>query len=596
MVAATVAILTLVVFLPSLRGQFVNYDDDVNFLDNPNYRGLGPEQLKWMFTDLVSLWMPLTWLTLGLDYVIWGMNPVGYHLTNILFHGANAFLFFLLIERLLRLRRPDDTDRIRCSAAAAGALFFSIHPLRVESVAWITERRDVVSGLFVLLTILSYLLMVELPPRSPERRRAYLRTLSLFCLSLLSKPTGMTLPLALLLLDVYPLRRLSAEKPKALVLEKIPFLVLMVGAAFLTSVTLKNAKAFSTLETYPILQRLVQPGFRVSFYILKELFPVSLSPLYVYRPELGLPHLLGWVAMAAVTVTLLLRRREFPAVTTAWLAFGALIAPVSGLFQAGLHFAADRYTYLPCLPFAVLVSAAMLSAPTRIPRPAVFGLAAAVLLTLVVLTSKQEGIWKDSVSLWDHTLRLDPESYLAFNNRGAAKAERGDSAGAMADYEASISLRGDWEKSWNNRGIELARGGNHAGAVEAFTRSLQIEPDQTNAYGYRAISRLRVNDLAGARADLDEALRRRPEAPYFVKRALLRGMDGNLDGAISDCTEALRLRPDYAEALMNRGMARAQKGDTAGAREDLERSLQTAPAGSPLRLQIVRLLRGQNPR
>ncbi|MBV8879351.1 MAG: tetratricopeptide repeat protein, partial [Planctomycetaceae bacterium] len=512
-----------------------------------------------------------------------------------LFHAANALLCFLLIERLLRLARPGDDDRLRRLAAAAGALFFSIHPLRVESVAWITERRDVVSGLFVLATVLAYLRMGASPPGSAARRQSYALTLGLFVLSLLCKPTGMTLPLALLILDVYPLRRTATEKRSTILIEKLPFLALMIGAAVLTSITLRHANAFHSIEGYPLAQRLTQPGYRVSFYLFKTLVPLSLSPLYLYRPEIGWPQLAGWIVVAAITTLVLLRRRRAPAAAAAWLAFGALIAPVSGLFQAGLHFAADRYTYLPGLPFAALLGGALLALAPRIPRPALISVAGAVLVALALLSVRQIRVWRDSMTLWDHAIALDPGSYLAFNNRGTARAERGDSEGAMRDYDASIAIRPDWEKPWNNRAIERAKQGDHAGAVEAFTRSLAIQPEQTDAYGYRAISRIKTGDLAGARADLDEALRRRPEAPYYLKRATLRGIAGDLDGVISDCNEALKLKPESPDALTSRGMARLQKRDPAGVR-DLEQALRVAPPDWPQRAQFEKILRSLQPR
>jgi len=589
-----VAVITAAVFLPSLRGEFVNYDDDANFLDNPNYRGLGPDQLRWMFTDTsLGLFMPLTWITLGLDYVVWGMNPLGYHLTNVLFHAANAALFFLLLETLLRRARPDHDPRARSWAAAAGALFFAIHPLRVESVAWITERRDVTSGLFVLLTLLAYLRMTAEAPGSPGRRRGWILTLAAFTASLLCKPTGMALPLVLLILDVYPLKRTPAERPAALLREKLPFFALMIGAAMLTSISLGHAKAFYGTADYPLTERLLQPGYRVAFYVLKTFVPLQLSPLYMYRPGIGTLHASGWLAMGSITWFVLQNRREIPAAAAAWLAFGAMIAPVSGLFQAGLHFAADRYSYLPCLPFAALFAVALLLPSPRIGVGVRVGIAVGVLLLFIALSGVQIRIWRNSLELWNHALWLDGDSYLPYNNRGVAKAALGDDDGALSDYQTSIAIRSDWPKPWNNRGILMAARGEHASAVADFTRSLELGPDQLNPYGYRALSRIKTGDLAGARADLDVYLSRKPEAGYFLKRVALRGIAGDLDGVIADCGEALKLNPDLPEAWMNRGMARMQKGDAGGARADFEQALRVAPPNWPQRTRVAALLRGQ---
>lgn len=594
LLAAMVAVVTAAVFLPSLRGGFVNYDDDTNFLDNPHYRGLGPDNLAWMFSNTsLGLFMPLTWITLGIDYVVWGMNPLGYHLTNVLFHTVNAVLCLLLIEALLRRARPDDDPRARLWAAAAGALFFAVHPLRVESVAWITERRDVTSGLFILLTLLAYLKMSAEAPGDPRRRRARNLALAAFAGAMLCKPTGMGLPLALLVLDVYPLKRFPSEKPVALLREKIPFFVLMIAAALMTSVSLGSAKALYAASAYPFVERIAAPGYRVAFYVCKTLVPLHLSPLYMYRPGIGSLHAAGWLAMAAITWVVLRNRRRVPGAAAAWIAFGLLIAPVSGLFQAGLHFAADRYTYLPCLPFAALFAALLLLPAPRVGVPVRVAGAAGVLLLFAALSGVQIRIWRDSVALWDHALWLDPDSYLPYNNRGAAKADLGDDEGALADYQTSITIRSDWPKPWNNRGMLMATRGNHLTAVADFTRSLELAPDQVNPYGYRALSRIKTGDLAGARSDLDVYLRQKPEAGYFLKRANLRGIAGDLDGVIADCGEALRLQPGLTEAWTSRGMARLQKGDAAGGRADIEQAIRVAPPNWSQRARFEALLRGQ---
>src|SRR2546426_4295088 len=205
-----VVLFTLTAFLPTLQNQFVNWDDHENFLDNPHYRGLGWTHLRWMWTTHLGHYIPLTWMTLGLDYLLWGMNPFGYHLTSLLLHAANAVVFFFVVRRILTLALPSPAERGHALTVSAGfaALVFAIHPLRVESVAWATERRDVLSGLFYLLTILLYLRASE---RGERGRGWYWGTVGLFACALLSKAVAVSVPVVLLILDVYPLRRLGGS-------------------------------------------------------------------------------------------------------------------------------------------------------------------------------------------------------------------------------------------------------------------------------------------------------------------------------------------------------------------------------------------------
>src|SRR5881409_1038208 len=231
-----VALFTLAAFLPTLQNQFVNWDDADNFLGSPHYRGLTWTHLRWMWTTHMGHYIPLTWMTLGLDYVLWGMNPVGYHLTSLLLHAANAVVFFFIARRLLTLALPSPSERGHALAVAAGfaALVFAIHPLRVESVAWVTERRDVLSGLFYVSAILVYLLACEGGARG---RGWYWLSVAVFVCALLSKSMVVNLPVVLLILDVYPLRRLGgavgwlSESARRVYVEKIPFVLLAAGAS-----------------------------------------------------------------------------------------------------------------------------------------------------------------------------------------------------------------------------------------------------------------------------------------------------------------------------------------------------------------------------
>jgi tetratricopeptide (TPR) repeat protein len=614
LLAAAVAVITTAVFLPTLWGEFLNWDDDANFLGNPRFRGLGPEQLTWMFSDFFGHYMPLTWLTLGLDYVLWGMNPLGYHLTSVLFHAANSVLCFHLLRSVLRRARPDAEEKTLAWAAAGGALFFSLHPLRVESVAWITERRDVTSGFFFLLTTLAYLRGTEESPGSPAARKWLALSLAAFAASILCKAMGMTLPLVLLVIDAWPLKRFGTGKTAAVFREKIPYFALMAAGVLLTGIAQRRAGAIYSPEDYPLVQSLAQPGYRVSFYALKTLLPFGLSPLYFYQPALGLAQGLGWLAVAGVTFLVLFRRREAPWATAVWVAYGLLIAPVCGLVQAGPHFAADRYTYLACLPFAALAAGALTLSLPRLP----LAVASTLLLAgLAGLTLKQSLIWRNSTALWSAAIRIDPDVYYTWYHRGRAKAASGDLEGAIADFTRAIDLRSGFPDPWRERGRSRARQGRHdlaaadlevalrlepqraelaydlglaevrAGKPQAalghFSRALELRPDFPEATLQRARLSALSGDLTSASADLDGALRRRPTYALHFERGTIRAIGGNLEGAVADYTEAIRLKPDEADAYARRGVARLERQDRKGAIEDFGKALEIAPAGWPAR-------------
>src|SRR5881296_3101655 len=281
-----VALLTLTAFLPTLQNQFVAWDDDKNFLKNPHYRGLGWSHLRWMWTTFnLGHYIPLTWMTLGLDYVLWGMNPVGYHLTSLLLHAANAVVFFFIARRLLTLALPSPSERGHALAVAAGfaALVFAIHPLRVESVAWVTERRDVLSGLFYLSAIVIYLWACEGGARG---RGWYWLSVAAFVFALLSKSMVVNLPVVLLILDAYPLQRLGgslgwwSEPARRIYVEKIPFVLLAAAASAIAVMAQSSVHAAISLAQLSVAGRLAISTYGLSFYLWKMVAPVNLSPLY----------------------------------------------------------------------------------------------------------------------------------------------------------------------------------------------------------------------------------------------------------------------------------------------------------------------------
>ncbi|HUK39613.1 MAG TPA: hypothetical protein VLX11_01165, partial [Candidatus Acidoferrales bacterium] len=318
--AAIIGAITCVAFLPVLWNQFVEWDDYENLVDNARYRGLGWDQLRWMFTTFhMGPYQPLSWMTYGLDYLIWGMNATGYHLTNLLFHAANGVFFYFVARRLIALALLSPGNEKSWQLDVSGmfaALIFAIHPLRVESVAWATERRDVVSGFFFVATIYCYLRGSE-----PGASRRWLGgALVAYVLSLLGKATAMTLPVVLLILDIYPLRRLTgdlrgwrAPAERGVLLEKIPFAIPAVGFAVIAFIGQQQTSAVKSIENYGIDSRLGQAFYGASFYLWKTLAPVRLSPLYEILPAFtpwSFLIIAGAASSILITVALFFMRKR----------------------------------------------------------------------------------------------------------------------------------------------------------------------------------------------------------------------------------------------------------------------------------------------
>ena len=471
----------------------------MNFLDNPAYRGLGPAQLRWMATTVhMGHWIPVTWLTLGLDHVLWGMDPRGYHLTSLLFHAATAVAFYALACRLLERALPRGTSALDITlGAAASALLFAVHPLRVESVAWVTERRDVVSGLFFVLTLLAYLKMVDAP--DGRRRAWYLTSLALFVCALLSKSITVALPVVLLVLDVYPLRRLGGDRGwggRRVWIEKVPYVILAMLAG-MRAIQATPSSAQLPLEVFGIGPRLLISASGLAFYVEKTVLPLGLSPLYAYTMHIGwgtLASVLGGAILVAATW------RRWPALAGATVAYIALLLPVLGFFAAGPQAVGDRYSYLPCLGWALLAGGAVAWrwAGSRAVRAA----AAAIVVVLIVLTVQQVRIWRDSLSLWSHAVALEPANRLARINLGGAYVEQGRIPEAIVQYREVLRLSRDKAPWYAVLGWLYARSGDVADALPLLVEALRLEPGKPDACANarQAVEILRVPappELAG---------------------------------------------------------------------------------------------------
>lgn len=513
LLAGAVWIVTFVTFLPALRNDFVNWDDVENFLLNPRYRGLGWDNLRWMFTAVhLGHYIPVTWLTLGLDYLLWGMNPAGYHLTSNLIHALNAVLVFLLASRLLALGLADTAPLAMRLGAGVAALLFAVHPLRVESVVWITERRDVVMGAFALLSTLAYLTAVERGCGGRLHGGWFGSAVALFALALLSKSQVVGLPVVLLALDVFPLRRLdvaAGSRRRRLVRlagEKAPFIAPAGVIAGLMLVLGARRELMTPLEILGVVDRLAVSVYGLAFYLWKTLVPWPLSPLYALElpvDPLTPRYVASAIAVGAITTALVAARRRWPAGLTVWTAYVAMLLPVLGIVHNGNQVAADRYTYLASIGWAVLAGAVAARGGAR-GAPARVLAATLVILAFTTLTGFQILVWRDSLTLWTHAVTVEPGNPHARYHLANVLAGAGRTQEARAEYQRALALapqalpnaRAVFHASL---GALLQGQGDVAGAERHYREALRFSEDNV-------IARNNLGVILVERGELSEAL------------------------------------------------------------------------------------------
>jgi protein O-mannosyl-transferase len=583
---------TCIAFFPALQNGFVNWDDDRILTNNPHYRGLGWSELKWMFTTLqMGHYQPLTWLSFALDYLLWGMNPFGYHLTNLLLHAANAMLFYFVATRLLSLRDAAPREKPAVAFAAGfAALFFALHPLRVESVAWATERRDVLSGFFFLLTILGYL---RAATDENDRARRLGAAVGFYLLSLLSKASGMALPLVLLGCDVYPLKRLGG-RPRAWLgsggrkiwLEKAPFFALAVSFGIVALIAQHQARILRTLEQHGLQARLSQTAYGLAFYLWKTVVPENLSPLYQLPPRfeaLDGRFIAGAIATVSLTISFYLLRRRWPAGLAAWVYYGVMLAPVLGPAQSGPQLVADRYSYLPCLSWAVLAGAGLQyflrpRPGQRRPPLVPLSIAVAVLAVLGISTWQQTRVWRDSETLWSRALAVDQSSSLAHHNLGMALAERGAFDEAIPHYRRALQINPEYVLAYNNLAVALLARGELGEATAALRRAVEIDPAYAMAESNLGIALTREGNVERAAEHFERAVALNPaSAPAHYNLGLALAMLGKSEGALRQFYQALEIDPDYAEAHYHTGAVLAGNGRAAQAVAHFRRALEIRP-------------------
>ena len=569
-----VCLAVILTFLPALRNDFVNWDDRFNILHNDNYRGFDWPRLVWMFSTFhAGHYHPLTWMSLAFDHALWGTAPLGYHLTSLLLHTANALLFYFIALRLLSVspsapsRPADPAPRL---AAALAALLFALHPLRVESVAWATERRGVLSAFFYLSSILAYLTARS---SGAKTRRWTGLSLAAFALALLSKVSVLTLPFVLIILDIFPLRRLHgppyswlSDNRRKVLLEKLYYLVPAFICGVIGIFAQSQADAIRPAAEQTPAAHFFLPMFSLAFYLLKTIWPVNLSPLYeraVPFDPWSAPFIFSAVVVLSVTAGAIALRRRRPGLAAGWAYYLLTALPVSGIIMYGDQLAADRYTYISGLAWPLLVSAGALKARDFMPAAGrrmmtLFFCGALALLSF--LTLGQIRIWHDSESLWRQALSVNPRSGVAHENLGEILLERGQKDAAAGQYLLALAANPNLPGPHNNLGNILLRRGKPVEAIAHYRQALLADPLFADA--------------------------------HLNWGAALAGQ-GRPAEAVRHYQKALEISPLFAQAHLNLGAALGNLGRPAEAAEHLRKALKLLPGSAEIHFNLGLALEGQ---
>ncbi|HXX57155.1 MAG TPA: tetratricopeptide repeat protein [Thermodesulfovibrionales bacterium] len=502
LVAAAVSLVTFLMYLFCLKNDLLSWDDDEYITNNPIIRSFDFALIKSAFLEFrAANWHPLTWISHALDYTVWGLNPLGHHLTNNLLHAANTFLVVVLVTKLVKAYRETAkskdstlgfTDRGALIIAGVTGLLFGIHPLHVESVAWVAERKDLLCGLFFLLSLLMYTRYVSSKePRggiaTPFLSGKYLSALGFFIPALLSKPMAVSLPAVLLILDWYPFRRIESGKTFGIALfQKLPFVALSLLSSIVTLLAQKAAGATLLTEHVPLTWRMLVAGKAIVSYLLKMVFPLNLMPIYPYPRDIepsSFEYSIPLIIIACIQAACFMTMKRHKLWLSVWSYYVVTLLPVLGLVQVGGQAMADRYTYLPSLgPFLVVGSAVAWIFSrvnlTGIKASLISGLLGAVavsvlFVTMSYLTIEQMSIWRNDIDLWTYVIEKAPVgSTYAYFKRGKAFADRGQPDKALADYDTIVSLEPYHADVYFSRGLLFAKMRRFDKAIEQYSQAI----------------------------------------------------------------------------------------------------------------------------
>lgn len=585
-------IFTFMVYIPAINNGFVNWDDNLYVYGNTLIRDLDVPFMARVFTSgEVMNWHPLTMISLAIDYSIWGLDPWGYHLVNIIVHSINTLLVFILVVRLLEAREgrtPADLKGVLLVGSVT-ALLFGIHPVHVESVAWISERKDVLFLFFYLLSIIVY---IEYTNSYKKSYGKYLLALFIFLLSIMSKPMAVSLPVILLILDFYPLNRIGSFRDmwekKYLLVEKVPFFLISLFSVVVTLWVQNESGAMKSLEKFPLVSRLCVAAKALIFYLYKMIYPVELAPYYPHPHNVDFfsyEYLGAFMVIAVITYYAFVKLKKNRLYAALWSSYVITLLPVLGVVQAGEQAAADRYTYLPAIAPFLLAGLGLRSLICRhAGRQSRYWIAVFMIILLLSLTAKtvdQISIWHDGISLWSHQIKADPTTYKAYINRGQAYSDAGRYDLAMRDYGRAEKIKKGDPRLYNNRAIVYFYTGRYKDAMRDYNRSLEIDPEFAETYYNRGSLSQNMGKYGAALADFNKAIEMDPK---FVK---VHNNKGNIYNILGDLREAIRnydlaigLDKKYQKAYLNRGVAYLKEAGYSLALNDFNMAIRLDPNDS----------------
>jgi protein O-mannosyl-transferase len=576
--ALAIVVAVVIVFAPVARYGFVNFDDPQYVSENPFISdGLTLRGVSWAFTTgYAGNWHPLTWISHMLDVQVFGLNAGAHHLMNVVLHTASALLLFVPLYRM--------TGAMGRSWFVAA--LFAVHPLHVESVAWVAERKDVLSTLFWLLTIGAYVRYSDAAsrnpgPRSPASGLWYLLVVVLFALGLMAKPMLVTLPVTLLLLDVWPLRRIAVAPSLR---EKVPLFALAIASSVVTFIVQQQAGAVKELASFPVGRRVANALVAYVSYMGKTLWPTSLAAIYPYPESIAGWQVAAAIAALAIVTWLAVRvRRDHPYVLVGWLWYLVTLVPVIGLIQVGSQPIADRYTYVPLIGLFIIVAWGVpeILARRRVTTTVLATAAVVVVAACVVAAREQVHHWRNSIALWQHAVSVTTENYRAQGNLGHALAAEGRLDEAIQHYTEAVHIRPSYAEAHNNLGLALARQGRIEEAIPHYTEALRLLPDYFEAHSNLGAALAGSGRYADAINHFSIAVRLQPE-PAQARQNLVRAHyefgrvlaeRGEVDSAIQQFLEALRLDPTNADVHYDLGVMFVRKGDLRAAINRFEEAL-----------------------